>query len=339
MNTNNLFRKEALENHGNHFLGTSFINTPVNYIVLAAGFCILMLLIIAFLVFADFSDKYTVRGFITSSKGIINILSSKSGVITKVYVHANQKVHKGDLLLLFSSEQDLLSRESIKINKQFRKRNTLVKQEIRLKKAEITALKTLLDNKYIARTLYNEKYNQLLQLEREKSQIELERARYEQEKNFAIRAPADGSVANVLFKEGQYVAVNKPLLKILPADASYIAELCIPVEKSGFLARKNNVYLQFDAYPYQRFGVYQAAIAEISPGIIMSDDEEEKPIHVGQPYYKVLANLSQDCVFVYGKPRHLQHGMTFTAVLTGSHRKVWQWLLDPVFSFYGGHSV
>ena len=158
---------------------------------------------------------------------------------------------------------------------------------------------------------------------------------YKHDKSYVIRAPIDGIISSVSFHEGQYTNLTKPLMKILPSHADLMAELFIPVKQSGFLHRRNQVIIRYDAYPYARFGASKAHIIDISRSIL-TDEEEDKPIRIGQPYYKVTALLDKQFVTVYGKDKKIQHGMTISAVIVGSKRKMWQWILDPLYSFYGG---
>ena len=93
--------------------------------------------------------------------------------------------------------------------------------------------------------------------------------------------------------------------------------------------------IRYDAYPYARFGTTKASIREIDQSIL-TDDEESNPIRIGQPYYKAIAILDKQSVKVYGRDKTIQQGMTLSAVIIGSKRKLWQWILDPLYSFYGG---
>ena len=133
----------------------------------------------------------------------------------------------------------------------------------------------------------------------------------------------------------QYTNLSKPLLKILPSHADLMASLFVPVKHSGFLHHKNKVIIRYDAYPNARFGSSIAEINEINRSI-MTDEEEDKPIRIGEPYYKVTATLDKQVVSVYGATKNIQQGMTISAVIVGSKRKIWQWILDPLYSFYGG---
>lgn len=163
----------------------------------------------------------------------------------------------------------------------------------------------------------------------------MELIKYRKNSSYVIRSPIDGTISSVIYKAGQYTNLTKPLVTIFPDNTELVAKLFIPVKKSGFLSKKNKIIIRYDAYPYERFGSYQAFISEISQGIL-TDKDEEKPIRIGEPYYKVTAVLEKQSVTLYGKERKIQNGMTISAVVIGSKRKIWQWILDPIYSVYGG---
>lgn len=192
----------------------------------------------------------------------------------------------------------------------------------------------MLEKKYIALEFYHQKKNDLIELNRQKNTIEMEIIKYQQEQIYVIDAPIDGYVSTILFTEGQFVSLAKPLLKILPSKSDLIAHLLIPVNQSGFIDKNSKIFLRYDAYPYKRFGNYSAVIQTIDESIL-TDAEDEKFIQLGQPYYRATAKLDSQYVSVYGHPKKLHQGATFTAVVAGSKRKIWQWILDPIFSIYG----
>jgi len=113
-----------------------------------------------------------------------------------------------------------------------------------------------------------------------------------------------------------------------------VARLYIPSREIGFLKVGQLINIKYDAYPSQRFGFYPAVIKEINQ-TILTDDKEDKPIKVGEPYYKIKAEIKTQNVKVYGKDVPLNHGMTLTAAIRGEKKKIWQWVIDPVYSFYG----
>ena len=330
-----LFRTEVLAHQRIRHYGSISINTPVQYTVITIGVVLLMSLIILFLVFAQFSEKFIVKGYLESTKGIIRIYSQKNGVIARSYVHLGDEVKKGQRLFLVdtSFEGAPLSNKQSGLA-QLKKRRQWLTDEIRYKQQHVMALRSLWLKKFISEQAYHAEQSAILALKNSLSRLDMDILRYKQDQSFFILAPSDGVIASVMLQEGQYTQVAKPLIKILPNRAELIATLFIPVKQSGFLQPKNPVLIRYDAYPYQHFGIAKATVTGVSQSIL-TDSEEENPIRVGEPYYKATATLAMQGLKVYGLKKKIQHGMTFSAVIIGPKRTVWQWIFDPIYHFYG----
>ena len=334
-NSVSLFRQEVFDDLKNKNYGSVSINVPVKYTVLTTGISLVVLLVILFFIFAEYSEKFIVKGYINSTQGIVRVYPSKNGVIVKSWVHQGSQVGKGDALFLVDTSYDGLSRHrNHAVFDKLTTRRQLIEKDIHYKKTQLLALKHLLDKKYIPLDLYNQKRGELSALVVTKNTIEMDLIKYKQERSYLVRAPIDGVVASVIYKQGQNANLLKPLVKIIPKNSDLIAELFIPVNKSGFLNKKNHIIIRYDAYPSERFGTAKGVITDISQSIL-TDEEDDKPLRVGQPYYKVVAKLDTPFVTLYGKPRRIQHGMTLSAVIVGSKKKVWKWVLDPLYSYYG----
>lgn len=339
MDDNSLFRNEVIENQKYQNWGTVFINTPMRYQLISGFFIILIFALILFICFGEFSEKYIVSGYINSIKGIVRIFPNKNGIIIKSSVTPGKQVKKGDILFIIDTSYDGLSEKQNKgIFAQLKKRQQSYQREINNKIKQINALKKLLDKKYISLNVFNEKHEELTSLRNNINLVDTDLIKYKQSRSYIIRSPIDGTVANVIYKQGQYINLSKPLVKILPHSSALEAELFIPIRKSGFLHKNIKVIIRYDAYPYERFGAYRATIKDVSQSIL-TDDEEDKPIKIREPYYKATAKLEKQFVTLYGKNVKIQDGMTVTAIILGSKRKVWQWILDPIYSFYGGAIV
>ena len=335
MNENRLFRQEVFESQRNRYYGSVSINTPPHYSVLTVGFTVLVMCVFLFLMFGEFSEKFIVIGYLESTRGVARVYPSKNGVIVRRYIKQGERVKKGDkLFLIDTSYQGLDIRNKHDVLAQLEKKRASITAEMGYKEKHLQELKKLLEKKYISLSTFYEKKDDFVALERQKTGVEVEIINVNHEKSYVIRSPIDGVISSVIYQEGQYTNLAKPMAKILPLHADLMAELFIPVRQSGFLHRKNKVTIRFDAYPYARFGTSTAKISEISKSIL-TDDEEDKPIRIGQPYYKATALLDKQFVTVYGKHKTIQHGMTISAVIVGSKRRIWQWILDPLFSFYG----
>lgn len=331
-----LFRKEVMDSQRNTDYGSVSINTPIQYTVLTLGFSLIVFLILLFVMFAEFSEQFIVTGYLNSTKGIVRVYPNKNGIIIRSTVSPGMSVKKGDSLFFIDTSYEGLDNENHhEVLEQLQKRKRAIEKEITNKTQQLYALKPLLLKKYIALSAYQEKEEELTRLEHQNNLIEMDIIKHQQDNAYTIRAPIDGVISSINYKEGQYTNLSKPLLKILPAEADLVAELFIPVRQSGFLNPDNKIIIRYDAYPYERFGTYKAAISHINQ-TIMTDEEEEKPLVIGQPYYKIIATLDSQFVTLYGKQKKVQHGMTISAVIIGSKRKIWQWILDPLYSFYGG---
>lgn len=328
------FREEVFENKKNKNYGSVSINTPLQYIVLTIAFTAIVILIILFLIFAEFSEKFIVSGYLNSTKAVARVYPKMNGVIIHSYLHLGDKARKGDKLFLIDTSYGLYKNKDHEIFDHLQKGKESIEKEISYKIRHLHALKKLLQKKYISVTSYNEKKEELIELENKRNLIDMNIIKYKQSRSYIIRSPIDGIISSVIYKEGQYTNTSKPLVKIIPDDSDLVAELFIPAKKAGFLNKSNKIIIRYDAYPYERFGTYKATINEISQSII-TDDEEEKPILIGEPYYKVMAKLDKQYVMVYGEEKNLQQGMTMSAVIVGSRRKIWQWVLDPLYSYYG----
>ncbi|QRN02595.1 HlyD family efflux transporter periplasmic adaptor subunit [Legionella sp. MW5194] len=324
-----LFRQEVLDFKKTKNLGTVFINIPFNVYVLSFGMAVILSLMILFLCFAEYSEKYMVNGYLDYSKGFIPIYSGKSGLIVKGQMKNHQHVNQGDVLFkIDTSYSDAPSQNKIlsRLNHQTRR---LGQDIVRIKK-ELVVLKPLLAKKYISADVYNTKKDHLNELRNKKNQLEIERIQHQKRNAYLVQAPINGRLTVIHYQVGQQISPSDELVKIIPDNTDLLAEIQVPVKHAGFMSRNDPITLRYDAYPYERFGTYTAIIKDIDPVISV-----DKTAPHSEPYYRVRAKLGRQFVTVYGRQKGLQQGMTFSAVMTGTRRKVWQWIWEPINHFMG----
>lgn len=326
-----LFRKEVMENRLNRNLGTARINVPLNYQLACIFSVILLALITVFFCFAQISERTYIRGYLDSDTGVITINSGSGGIINQASIEEGKHVKKGDTLFIISNPHQEKTKALIKNLSQ---RIANLKRESQLKKEHYSALERLNKNKYISTFTLKNSESELLELTNKIKSENLELIKYKQSQYQLIKSPVDGVITNIFYKQGQIVAAAKSLLQIIPYNSTLVARLYIPSKDIGFLKNGDQIILKYDAYPSQRFGFYKAFIKEINL-TVLTDEKEDKPIRVGEPYYKVKAELETPYVNLYGKKEPLSHGMTLTAVITGEKKKIWRWVLDPIYSYYG----
>ena len=92
--------------------------------------------------------------------------------------------------------------------------------------------------------------------------------------------------------------------------------------------------LRYQAFPYQRFGSYRARVTEISRSLIMPN-ETVLPVPLSEPAYRITVVLDAQVVKAYGKDIPLQSGMIVDADIWLDRRKLYEWVLDPLYSVLG----
>lgn len=330
-NKSPLFRQEVINNRIYRSLGTIRINVPLNFQI--AGYCAMGILFIlmVFLLCAQISERIFIRGYLDTKSGIISVESDVSGIIDEVAVEEGMFVREGEKLFVISTSNKTNSQHQMNNIKQ---RIENLRREYQIQADYHHALQKLYNKNYISASGLKNSEANLLELKNKLKTAEYELLKFKENQTRQIKAPSAGTVTNIFYRRGQSVQPGKPLLQIIPDETDLIARLYIPSRSVGFLKAGQTVHLKYDAYPSQRFGFYEATIAEINQ-TILTDNKEDKPIHVGEPYYKIKAILKNPYVLVYGTKIKLNHGMTLTAVITGDKKKIWQWVLDPIYSYYG----
>ncbi len=311
------------------------INSPVPYSILAIWLAIITAGIVVFIINAEFCEKYTVNGFLNTTKAIAQIYPTRNGIISKNMVTQGSHIKKGEPMFAINTTYDTTKQRLTENElKQLQLRKQVIYKEIITKKHHLNDLAILLKKKYIPLTTYQMTQNEISVLNNNLHQVNMEILRLNNSRAYIIFAPISGTINNISYRTGQYVTSEKPILNILPDNTKLFAQLYVPVSKSGFINKNDKIILHYNAYPYQRFGAASAYINSISQ-TTLTDTDEIKPIKVGEPYYKINAKLNTQHISLYGKIRPLQQGMTCQAIIYGAKKKVWQWIFDPIYNFYG----
>lgn len=152
-----------------------------------------------------------------------------------------------------------------------------------------------------------------------------------------VKATRAGTVNNLQIREGQQVSAgnNIPLLTLFPDNKTLTANLLVPVRSIGFVKQGQPISIRYDAFPYQKFGIYRAKVYQVSKTILLPTELSNVPIQVKEPVYRIIATLEQPGVIAYGEEYSLKPGMTLSADVSLGERTLIQWLLDPIYSLKG----
>ena len=333
-----LFRQEALEKLKNKQYGDVLINLPLHMMGVSLVAILIFLTMCLFFCFAEFRERTLVKGVLSSSKGLVSIVSKRPGIIIKKFIKQGDFVTKGSPLFLIDTSVDHLAPHKNKaIIRAFEKREQVLNDEIAYKSNHLKLLKPLLLKQYISSVEYREKYDEMLALKNKKALLSMEYLQYKQSRAYTIRAPIDGVVSSVVSHIGQFSSLSKPLATLLPDGAEMLAELYVPVSQIRFLSLDQPIVLRFDAYPYQHFGTGQAKLYEVSQ-TALTDEVDEKNIKIGEPYYKAHAYLNK-MIFGSEATQALKLGMTYSAEILGAKKTVGRWLFDSIYTQQKEHRL
>lgn len=173
-------------------------------------------------------------------------------------------------------------------------------------------------------------------IERSVSAIDQDRVVNQAQQELTVRATASGVVSALTAQPGQLVAPNQPLGAIVPKGSRLEAEVYAPSRSIGFIKPGTPVLLRYQAFPYQKFGQYRGVVREVSETTL---DPAQLPPGLAQPgsapLYRIRVQLDQQSVQAYGHAQPLRPGMQLEAGLVLESRKVYEWILDPLYSVTG----
>lgn len=180
-------------------------------------------------------------------------------------------------------------------------------------------------------------------LARQQAQVRAQMAEVQAQQSVVVQAPQDGVVSSVLLTVGQQAVGGVPLVVMVPQDAVYEAALYAPSQQMGFVAPGQRVFLRYGAYPYQKFGQYGAVVTDVAQTAVATQALTDTAFAAlqGVSVYRIRAKLDQDYVQVYGQKQPLMAGMLFEADIVQEERRIYEWMLEPLFAMrerWSGHA-
>ncbi|NWK52103.1 MULTISPECIES: HlyD family secretion protein [Acinetobacter] len=210
-----------------------------------------------------------------------------------------------------------------------------------LQREKVSLEKQLTEQQISLSGLENRQNNQIEQLERLSSSNTQELIEMQSRQHITIQANSSGVIGTINAEVGQFVDLSKPLLTVLPENTPLIAQLYVPSRAIGFVKEGDQVLLRYQAYPYQKFGHAKAQVLSVAKTALASQDLQTIGIISPQeqlnnePVYLVRAKLDKQMVKAYGKDMPLQVGMTLEGDIMHEKRKLYEWVLEPLFSITG----
>lgn len=183
--------------------------------------------------------------------------------------------------------------------------------------------------------------NERAALQREMAVLEQDLAEAEARRKLLVLAPESGTVTAIMAEAGSNAPTTAPMLSIVPAGTELEAHLYGPSKAIGFVKAGHRVLLRYQAFPYQKFGHHVGYVQDVSRTAV--SPAELPPQLSGltglygekDPFYRITVRLEKQAITAYGQPQALQAGMQLEADVLIETRRLYEWLLDPLYTITG----
>ena len=177
-------------------------------------------------------------------------------------------------------------------------------------------------------------------LRRNAATLEQDLAENEARREILVRARQSGTVTAIAAILGQTVGTATSLASILPDGNKLEAEMYVPSRAIGFIKPGMTTLLRYQAFPYQKFGQHPARVREVAttsvrPEELVTSAAAMPGAAQSEPVYRIRLELDQQTVQAYGAAMPLRSGMLVDASVMLERRKLYEWVLEPLFSISG----
>lgn len=414
MDSDSLFRPEAVKQQGVKLDGDVIIAQPIKATVLVACLLMAVLIMVIFLSQASFHRKETVSGYLKPDVGVARVAPQRNGTIVSLFVEDGERVEAGQKLALISSDEFLaqglnLSSQlmgtlekqrtnlELRLNeshlaydqqrqalterianlkaqlKEISSQQIVMAERLQLNEQRMTDFSSLRQQGHISNNELNNQRElvlnlkqqqkdlllnyqslggQLIQLEgqfmmlprefeQQKAQMATELALLMQQQaemsarsEVLLTAPVSGRITNLVAELGSMAISGQSILTIVPENSTLHAVLFVPTRAFGFIRPGQETRMRYDAFPYQRFGLYEGEVTQYSKSVLLPN-EVSTPVPFSEPVYQVHVRLNSQSVAAYGAEVPLQSGMLLSADIVLENRSLLQWLFEPIISLRG----
>lgn len=241
--------------------------------------------------------------------------------------------------------RELRDKDYISVEEYQLKQDAFMSQKLNLQSYErdkISKEAELANKRLVLQSLNSKLDNDLGLVDRQMASTQQESIENKARDGLILKANANGRIASSSAEVGQFIAANLPIMSIVPEPSYLQAYLLVPSHAIGFIQVGQQVKLRFQAYPYQKFGQGVGEVISISENTLNPQDlvnlgefGQNISAEQNQPVYLVKVKLSQQTVKAYGENKALKVGMAFDADVMQEKRKLYEWVLEPLYSISG----
>lgn len=151
-----------------------------------------------------------------------------------------------------------------------------------------------------------------------------------------ILSPKAGIVDLVTVKVGDNVQANSLLFSIVPENDTLEAELYVPARAIPYIKEGQSVRIEFDAFPIEESGYFDASIRSVNQTILSPDEARLVGITTEVSVYRLNAKIKRQFVSTPNGEIKLRPGMTLTAGIIIGRKPLLYWAMADLFRMWKG---
>lgn len=187
------------------------------------------------------------------------------------------------------------------------------------------------------RTAQADRDRRLLEAERARSSLQAERAALAGQEaelsrtdRLTLTAPIAGTVGDIAQEIGQQANPSRSVVSVIPQGSELEIWLYAPTRAVGNARVGQRVRLQFDAFPYQKYGSGTGIVTAVAK-VPTEPGNLDPGLDIEEPVFRIRARIVELSPTAKINLAALRPGMTLNAKVETERRSLWQVLLGPIF--------
>lgn len=175
-----------------------------------------------------------------------------------------------------------------------------------------------------------------LESQRNQSSLTLQRAALAEQKaglarsdKLVLTAPIDGVVGDIGAEIGQQVRTDRNVATVIPKNSKLEIWLYAPSRAVGTAREGQQVRIQFDAFPFEKYGSGSGVVTEVSR-VATDPANVDAGLGITEPVFRIRTKLNSVSAGSKLTPARLRPGMTLSGKLQLERRRLWQVLFGPI---------
>ncbi|SUT93422.1 HlyD family secretion protein [Actinobacillus lignieresii] len=179
--------------------------------------------------------------------------------------------------------------------------------------------------------------NNIIRYELQQNDLRIRLLEFESISELIINAPMDGVIDSISATIGQVIKEGDPLSQISPLNkGKYQLVMWVPNSAISFIKLNDEINIRYEAFPFEKFGQFKGYIRSISslPASLQElSFYRNLPLETNEniPLYKITAELPDQLITYNDKDLYFMSGMKAEATLFLEKRKLYEWMLFPLY--------